>query len=60
MWSRLTSWRFWILVLLVVIDATMFVIPAVASGLVVAALVAPELLRRAGRFLQALADTDTA
>jgi len=55
-WTRLASWRFWVLVGLAVLDAALFFVPAVAVGLVIAALIDPGLLRRAARFLDALAD----
>jgi hypothetical protein len=52
----LGSWRFWLLVAIGVIDALVFVVPLTAGALVVSALLAPHLLRRAARFLEAVAD----
>lgn len=56
MWSRLMNWRFALLVGLVVLDAVVFLVPLVASALVVAAVAAPDGLRWTARFLDALAD----
>jgi hypothetical protein len=55
LWQRLVSWRFWALVALAVIDGVFFIIPMVATGLIVCALIAPDLLRRIARFLESLA-----
>jgi hypothetical protein len=55
LWQRVTSWRFWVLVVLAVIDGVFFIIPIVATALIVCALVAPDLLRRIARFLDTLA-----
>jgi hypothetical protein len=55
LWRRITSWRFWLLVAVALVDGVFFVIPLVATALVVCALIAPDLLRRAARFLDALA-----
>lgn len=60
MWTRVTSWRFWLLVAVVVVDALVFVIPIVGATAIVAAVCAPDWLRRAARFLDALADGDGA
>jgi Sec-independent protein secretion pathway component TatC len=57
LWQRLASWRFWALVALTVVDGVFFVIPVVATALVVWALIAPDLLRRIARFLESLATT---
>jgi hypothetical protein len=54
--ARVTSWQFWLLVGVVVLDALVFVIPLVGTAAVVAAVIAPNWLRRAARFLDALAD----
>jgi hypothetical protein len=50
------NWRFALLVGLVVLDAVVFLVPLVASALVVAAVAAPDGLRWTARFLDALAD----
>ena len=55
LWQRLASWRFWALVALAVIDGVFFIIPMVATALIVCALIAPDLLRRIARFLESLA-----
>ena len=55
LWQRITSWRFWALVGLAVIDGVVFIIPMVATALIVCALIAPDLLRRIARFLDSLA-----
>jgi hypothetical protein len=55
LWQRLSSWRFWTLVALAVVDGVFFVIPMAATALVVCALIAPDLLRRIARFLESLA-----
>ena len=55
LWQRLVSWRFWALVALAVIDGVFFIIPMVATALIVCALIAPDLLRRIARFLESLA-----
>jgi len=55
LWQRITSWRFWALVGLAVIDGAVFIIPMVATALIVCALIAPDLLRRIARFLDSLA-----
>jgi hypothetical protein len=55
LWQRITSWRFWALVGLAVIDGVVFIIPIVATALIVCALIAPDLLRRIARFLDSLA-----
>lgn len=51
-----TSWRFWALVGLTIVDGVTVMIPLTALGLLGAALVAPHWLRRAARFLDELAD----
>jgi hypothetical protein len=56
MWERVTGWRFWTLVGITVVDSLIFVIPIALGALVVGAVVAPDWLRRAARFLDALAD----
>jgi len=55
LWQRIISWRFWALVVLAVIDGVFFIIPMVATALIVCALIAPDLLRRIARFLDSLA-----
>lgn len=55
LWRRITSWRFWILIVLAVVDGVFFIIPMVATALIVCALIAPDLLRRIARFLDSLA-----
>ena len=54
-WHRIVNWRFWILIAATLVDGAFFVIPLVATALVVCALMAPDLLRRVARFLEALA-----
>lgn len=54
-WRRVSGWRFWAVVALAVLDGVLFVIPLVATAVVVCALAAPELLRRMARFLDDLA-----
>ena len=56
MFQRLTTWRFGVLVGLALLDALLFVVPVIPLALVAAAIVAPESLRRAARFLDSLAD----
>ncbi len=56
MWGRVSSWRFGALVSVMVVDAVIFAVPALALTLVVAAVASPETLRSAARFLEALAD----
>lgn len=56
MLQRLTSWRFGVLVGLTLLDALIFAIPITPLALVAAVVVAPQSLRRAARFLEALAD----
>jgi hypothetical protein len=56
MLRRLTSWRFGVLLGVTLLDALIFTVPITALGLVVLAVVAPQFLRRAAAFLQALAD----
>jgi hypothetical protein len=53
--QRVTSWRFWTLVVLAVIDGLFFIIPMMATALIVCALIAPDLLRRIAGFLDSLA-----
>lgn len=55
LWQRLANWRFWTLVALTVVDGVFFIIPMVATALVVCAVIAPDLLRRIARFLESLA-----
>jgi hypothetical protein len=55
LWQRVTSWRFWTLVAVAVIDGVFFIIPMMATALIVCALIAPDLLRRIARFLDSLA-----
>jgi hypothetical protein len=57
LWQRIISWRFWTLVALAVIDGVLFIVPMVATALIVCALIAPDLLRRIARFLDSLATT---
>jgi Sec-independent protein secretion pathway component TatC len=54
-WTRVTDKRFWILVGVVLVDGLAFAIPVIGVAAIVAALVAPAWLRRAARFLEALA-----
>lgn len=56
MLQRLTSWRFGILVGVTLLDAVLIAVPVTPLALVAAAVAAPESLRRAARFLEALAD----
>lgn len=56
MWRRVTNWRFVVLVAVALLDAVVFLVPLVASALVLAAVVAPDGLRWTARFLDALAD----
>ena len=56
MWERVTSWRFWTLVGIALADGLVFVVPVVPLVLVLGALLAPDWLRRAARFLDALAE----
>lgn len=53
--SRLTSGRLWLLVALTVVDAMVFFVPVTATALLVAAVIVPQRLREAARFLEALA-----
>jgi hypothetical protein len=55
LWRRISSWRFWTLIVLAVVDGVFFIIPMVATALIVCALIAPDLLRRIARFLDSLA-----
>lgn len=56
MWKRISTWRFAALVAVAVVDAAIFVLPVTPVVLVIAALIAPDTLRAAARFLNALAD----
>jgi hypothetical protein len=56
MFRRLTGWRFGVLLGVTLLDALIFAVPITALALVVLAVAAPELLRRAAAFLEALAD----
>ncbi|MBI4588247.1 MAG: hypothetical protein HY725_05375 [Candidatus Rokubacteria bacterium] len=56
MWERVRSWRFWTLVAVTVVDGLVFVIPIALTAMLVGALIAPDWLRGAARFLDALAD----
>jgi hypothetical protein len=55
LWRRISSWRFWALVTVAVVDGVFFIIPVTSSALVVCAVIAPDLLRRIARFLDSLA-----
>ena len=55
LWQRLSSWRFWALVALAVVDGVFFVVPMAATARVVCALIAPDLRRRVARVLESLA-----
>lgn len=55
MWTRLFNWRLWLLVGVALVDGLFFIIPLVACALVVTAVIAPHLLRRVARFLDATA-----
>lgn len=50
------SRRFWTLVAVAVVDGALVVIPVVAAARVRCAPLAPDLLRRAARFLEELAE----
>jgi hypothetical protein len=54
-----TSWRFWLLVGVVLLDGLVFVIPLMGVAVVIAAVFAPDWLRRVARFLDAVADAGT-
>jgi hypothetical protein len=53
--SRLMSWKLWLLVAVTVVDTLVFFVPITATALLVAAVIAPSQLRKAARFLEALA-----
>lgn len=55
-WRRLATWRFWMLVGITVLDGLMFIAPLTPIAMVLAAALAPGWLRRAARFLDALAE----
>ncbi|MBI4609306.1 MAG: NAD-binding protein [Candidatus Rokubacteria bacterium] len=55
-WGHLTTWQFWLLVAVFLVDATIFALPLVSAALLVAALGAPRCLRHVARFLDALAE----
>jgi Sec-independent protein secretion pathway component TatC len=55
MWTRVMRWQFAVLVGLTVLDGLVFVVPIVPTILVIGALVAPDWLRGAARFLEDLA-----
>jgi cobalamin synthase len=57
--ARVRSWRFWALAGVTLLDGLIFVVPIVLAAMVVGALFAPSWLRRAARFLEALATGDT-
>jgi hypothetical protein len=56
MLDRVMTWRFAVLVGVGLVDAAVFMVPLVPVALLVAVLLAPQWLRRAARFLDALAD----
>jgi len=56
MLDRMMTWRFAVLVVVGLVDAAIFMIPLVPVALLVAVLLAPQWLRRAARFLDALAE----
>jgi hypothetical protein len=55
LWQRLSSWRFWALGALAVVDGVFVIVPRPGTALVVCALIAPDRLRRIARFLESLA-----
>ncbi len=54
--SPLASWRVAVLIVLAVVDGLIFFIPVVSAALVAGALFAPGWLKRAARFLEAVAE----
>jgi hypothetical protein len=54
---RIANWRLGVLVGVTVLEAAVLVIPLLPLALVVAAVAAPNALRCAARFLEALAET---
>ena len=56
--SRLANWRFWTLVAVTLVDGIVFFVPIVLSSLVIGAVFAPNWLRSAARFLDALAEAE--
>lgn len=54
-WSRVRRWRFWVLVGAAVLDGLIFILPIALATMVLGALFAPDWLRRAARFLDAVA-----
>jgi hypothetical protein len=55
-WRRFATWQFWLLTGVTLLDALVFVLPLVSTAVWFAAAAAPACLRRAARFLDALAD----
>lgn len=55
-WRRLASWRVAALIALAVLDGLIFFVPVGSAALVAAALFAPGWLKRAARFLEAVAE----
>jgi len=53
---RLASWRVGVLVALAVLDGLIFFVPVGSAALVAGALFAPRWLKRAARFLEAIAE----
>ncbi|MBI4571926.1 MAG: NAD-binding protein [candidate division NC10 bacterium] len=56
--ARIRSWRFWALTGVTLLDGLIFVMPIALAAMVIGALFAPSWLRRAARFLEALATGD--
>ena len=58
MWARIASWRFAVLLGVMVLDGVLFFVPLTAAAMVGAAVTAPGGLRAIARFLDELAGTE--
>jgi hypothetical protein len=56
MWGRVVNWRFGLLIGLALLEGATVFVPLVPLALVLATVAAPDALRGAARFLEALAD----
>jgi len=56
MWGRVVNWRFGLLVGVMLVEGVTVFVPLVPLALILAAVAAPDALRGAARFLEALAD----
>lgn len=56
LWARLTTWQFWLLVGVAMVDTAIPALPVAAAALLIAALGAPGCLRWVARLLDAVAE----